>query len=328
MIVTSMRGERVLILGGAGFIGSNLAAECLALGASVTIFDALEPQSGGNIANLSDITSDVALVQHDIRSAERVAAAVRDHSLIFNCAALTSHPGSMRDPLANIDVNCTGVINVLEAIRHHNRDARFVQVGTSSQTGVMHVAPIDEWHAEFPLDIYSANKTVGEKYTLIYGRAYDMRTTVVRLANTYGPRACIRSPEFGFMNYFVGLALQNKALTVFGEGQQRRNISFVRDAVSALLTAGTSDAANGHVFFATANEQLTVRTVAESIASVIGGSVQFVEWPADRAAIEIGDAEISNQKMRTRLNWAPQYSLEDGLKLTRDYFASRLESYV
>jgi len=330
MTVARLQGQHVLVLGGMGFIGSNLALSCLEQGASVTVFDSIDPDAGGNRANISDTTAQgsMRVLVADVRDTEALAQAVRGATLVFHCAALTSHSGSMRDPRANIDVNCTGVINVLEAIRLSNPAAKLVYVGTSTQVGRMQQEPIDERHPEFPLDIYSANKSAGEKYVLIYARTYGLRATVVRLANNYGPRACIRTPEFGFMNYFVGLGLQGRAITVFGDGAQRRNISFVGDSVAALLAVALEESTNGEVYFATADQQVTVRQVSEAIADVIGGSVQFVEWPADRAAIEIGDAVISNDKLRSQLAWAPSCSLADGLARTRDYFASRMTSYL
>lgn len=324
----AMRGERVLIFGGLGFIGSNLARTCLDLGARVTIYDCLEPYSGGNMANIADIANDAEIVLNDIRNLDGVGAAIRNQHVVFNCAGVTSHSESLRDPYLNIDVNCRGVINVLEGGRRYNRDAKIVHVGTSTQIGRMQREPIDELHSEFPLDIYSANKVAGEKYTLIYGHAYGMRTSVVRLANNFGPRACIRTPEFGFMNYFIGLALQGKEISVFGDGAQLRNISYVSDSISAMLTVGRSDKANGEVFFATADHQVTVSEVAQAITKVIGGSVRFVEWPRDRAAIEIGDAVITNAKLRATLDWNPRFSLEQGLAQTRDYFATRLNEYL
>jgi UDP-glucose 4-epimerase len=263
-----------------------------------------------------------------VRNLDGVGMAIRDKDIVFNCAGFTSHPNSMRDPYEDIDVNCKGVVNVLEAGRRYNRDAKIVHVGTSTQIGKMQREPIDELHPEFPLDIYSANKTAGEKYTLIYGHAYGMRTTVVRLANTFGPRACIRTPEFGFMNFFIGLALQGKEITVFGEGLQKRNISYVEDSASALIAAALDDAANGKTFFATADEQITVRRVAEATAEVVGGKVRFVEWPPERAAIEIGDAVIANDKICQTLNWKPEISLEEGLRRTRDYFQPRIKDYL
>lgn len=323
-----LKRQKVLILGGLGFIGSNLAAACLEQGAEVTIYDCLDPHSGGNMTNIASFEKHLQLVLNDIRNLDGVGMAFRDKDIVFNCAGFTSHPNSMRDPYEDIDVNCKGVVNVLEAGRRYNRDAKIVHVGTSTQIGKMQREPIDELHPEFPLDIYSANKTAGEKYTLIYGHAYGMRTTVVRLANTFGPRACIRTPEFGFMNFFVGLALQGKEITVFGEGMQKRNISYVEDSAAALIAAALDDASNGESFFATADEQITVRRVAEATAEVVGGKVRFVEWPPERAAIEIGDAVIANDKIRRTLDWKPEISLEEGLRRTRDYFQPRIKDYL
>jgi len=234
----------------------------------------------------------------------------------------------MKDPLIDIDVNCKGVINLLEAARRFNPEMKIVHVGTSTQIGRMHTSPVDEWQSEFPVDIYSANKTASEKYVLIYGSAYKMRTTVVRLANIYGPRSNIKSPDFGFMNYFIGLGLQGKPITVYGDGSQLRNVSFVEDAVNALVLAAMDDEANREVFFATADRQYCVAEITKAICDQIGGTMQYVEWPRERQAIEIGDAVISNLRIKSRLNWQPQYSLEEGLAKTGEFFRSCLDKYL
>jgi UDP-glucose 4-epimerase len=323
-----MDGQRVLITGGLGFIGSNLARQCLALGAEVAIYDCLDPRSGGNIFNAHDIKDSVAIIFNDIRSAEGLSEAIVDQDVIFNCAAYTSHPNSMKDPLIDVDVNCKGVINLLEAARHLNPEVKIVHVGTSTQIGRMRFNPVTELHPEFPVDIYSANKSVSEKYVLIYASAYNMHTTVVRLANVFGPRSNIKSSDFGFINFFIGLALQGKELTVFGKGEQLRNISYVEDCTSALILASQSEAARGEVFFAAADRQYNVTDIAREITSVIGGTVKFVDWPKDREVIEIGDAVISNEKIRSTLNWAPRFDLNSGLKRTRDYFVNCLQEYL
>jgi UDP-glucose 4-epimerase len=234
----------------------------------------------------------------------------------------------MREPMIDIDVNCRGTVHVLEAARRFNPHVKIVHVGTSTQIGRMRSCPIDENHAEFPVDIYSANKTAAEKYVLIYGSAYKMRTTVVRLANTFGPRSNIRTPDFGIMNYFVGLAFAGKDLSVFGRGEQNRNAMFIDDTVAALMAAAGNDASNGHVLFAVGNRQHTVAEIAAAIVGNIGGNIRFVPWPKDREAIEIGDAEISNAKIRSVLNWAPQIDLDAGLRATKEYFAPRLKYYL
>lgn len=323
-----LKGKRVLITGGFGFIGSNLAHECVRQGAQVTIFDCLDPRSGGNIQNIQEVRGEVAMVINDIRNLEAICANVLNQDVVFNCAAYTSHPNSMREPYIDIDVNCKGVINLLEAMRRFNPEGKLVHVGTSTQIGKMRVDPIDENHPEFPFDIYSANKSASEKYTLVYGHAFKMHTTVVRLANNFGPRSNIRTPEFGFVNYFIGLALQGKEISVFGDGAQLRNISFVQDSVHALIRAAVDPKSDGHVFFATADRQLSVAEVSKTIAEVVGGKVRFVEWPPDRKAIEIGDAVIINEKIKSLLGWKPCVDLRDGLLRTREYFEPRQRLYL
>jgi UDP-glucose 4-epimerase len=326
--MTSLTGRRVLITGGLGFIGSNLARRCVEAGALVTVYDVLDPRSGGNMYNVRAFERDIQIVLNDIRAFDGVSGVIRGQDILFNCAAYTSHPNSMKEPLIDIDVNCKGVINVLEAVRRFNRDCKVVHVGTSTQIGRMVFTPITEEHPEFPVDIYSANKSASEKYVLVYGSAYRLRTTCVRLANVFGPRSNIRSPDFGFMNYFIGLGLQGKTITVFGEGKQLRTITYVDDVVEALIAAAMSEEANGQAFFAVGDRQNSVAEIARAIADVIGGRMQQVEWPRDREAIEIGDAIISNEKIRARLGWEALVGLTEGLEQTRDYFRPLLDHYL
>ncbi len=323
-----LRGRRVLITGGLGFIGSNLAHRCLELGARVTIYDCLDPRSGGNLYNIEDIRQDVELVLGDIRDFECLSAHVAGQEVVFHCAAYTSHPNSMREPFTDVDVNCKGTLILLEALRRFNPGARLVYLGTSTQVGRMYYRPIDELHVEFPVDIYSANKLAGEKYCLIYARAYGLPVTVVRLANVFGPRSNIKSPDLGFINYFIGLGLQGKEIPVFGEGRQLRNITYVEDCVEALVLAALSEQTVGEVFFAVSDQHYAVAEVAREVARVIGGRVKFVPWPEDRKAIEVGDALISNQKFRRVVPWTARYDLTSGLIRTRDYYIKCLDRYL
>jgi len=324
----SMNGQRVLITGGLGFVGSNLAHMCLELGAEVTIYDCLDPRSGGNMHNVDEIRDEVRVILNDIRNFEGICSVILNKDILFNCAAYTSHPNSMKEPLIDIDVNCKGVINVLEAARRFNSGIKIVQIGTSTQIGKMQFSPVTEAHAEFPLDIYSADKSASEKYVLIYGNAHEMKTTVVRLANVFGPRSNIRSSDFGFINYFVGLALQGRDLTIFGDGRQLRNISYVEDCTAAVVLAAMDERSNDEVFFAVADRQYSIAEIAQAIVDNIGGSLRFVDWPADRKAIEIGDAVISNEKIKAVLNWVPLFDLQSGLIRTRNYFSPRLKQYT
>lgn len=324
-----LKGQKILITGGLGFIGSNLAYKCLELGAEVTVYDCLHPRSGGNMYNLHGIRDSVKLCCYDLMDYGHLTDAILNKDIIFNCAASTSHPFSMVEPRVDLDINGMGVINLLEAVRCFDDQVKLVHLSTSTQLGRLHYRPADENHPEFPTDIYSANKSVSEKYVLIYGNAYPMRTTVIRLPNVFGPRASIHSPEFTFNNYFIGLALQDKDITVFGDGKQKRNVLYVDDAVSALILASQTDKVNNEVFFAVSDDHYSVAEIAEATAKYIGsGRVKFVPWPKERKLLEINDAIISNKKIKGVLSWEPQWDLKTGLVKTKEYFEKCLDKYL
>ena len=318
-----------MITGGLGFIGSNLAHRCLELGAHVAVTDNLDPHSGGSRYNVADVASSLELVLADMLDFDALVEHVARRDVVFNCAASTSHAFSMREPWSDLDVNGRGVVNLLEALRRFNPSARLVHVGTSTQLGPLVYEPADENHPEFPTDIYSANKSASEKYVLVYTRAYGLPATVLRLSNVYGPRACIRSPEFTFNNYFVGLALQDRDVTVYGDGAQLRNVLYVDDAVEALVVAAQSDRGCGQTFFAVGDRHYSVAEIAAATVEAMGrGRVAHVPWPPERESVEIGNAVISNAKMRAVFAWEPKIEFAEGLRRTRAYFEPCLHEYV
>jgi len=325
----SLKDKRILITGGLGFIGSNLAHKCVELGASVTIYDCLDPHSGGTLYNIHDIKDSVEVGFGDILNFDDVSRYIVNKDIIFNCSASTSHSFSMKEPWIDLDVNVRGVINLLEATRRFNKEIKFVHLGTSTQLGRLQFEIADEKHPEFPTDIYSANKSVSEKYVLIYGKAHRLSVTVLRLSNVFGPRAAIHSSDFTFNNYFIGLALQGQEITVFGKGNQLRNVLYVDDAVSAIILASQTDKTNNEVLFAVGDQHYSVAEIAQATVKYIGsGKVRFVEWPKGRREIDVGDAVISNKKIKSILPWAPKIDLKTGLIRARESFLPCLEQYL
>jgi len=226
----------------------------------------------------------------------------------------------MRDPQLDVTVNCIGTLNILEALRRFQPAARMVYVGTSTQIGPMIAKPITERHPVAPVDIYSANKAAAEYYCRIYASAYDMAVNSVRLPNVYGPRANISSPDFGFINYFIGLALRDQSLTIYGDGEQLRSVLYVQDAVTAFALAAQANS-RGKIWFAGDDRSVSVKELAESIVATCGaGRVLHVEWPDDRKRIDVGDIVIDSAQIKADLGWKAAVGLEEGMRATVGYF--------
>ena len=304
-----------LIVGGAGFVGANLARACLRAGMRVTVVDSLEPRLRATLDGLRAILPDITFVQLDMRDPE-LARVVVDKDVVFNCAGQTSHPISMKQPVFDAELNCLGHLALLETMRTHNPDAVVVYTSTSSVVGKA-TGTVDESQLERPLDIYSASKLAAEKYYRIYHTAHGLKTLVLRFPNIYGPFGK-GFPEFGFVNYFIHLAWSRDEIKIFGRGEQMRNLLHVDDVCDAMLSAARDVTQFGDPLFAAHDDHVSVREIAEQIIAVFGrGRLTHVEWPEDRKRIEIDDVSISSARLRAACSWRPTLSLRHGLERTK-----------
>ncbi len=315
------KNKRVLITGGLGFIGSNLAIDLVRLGARVTIVDALIPLGGGNEFNVKPIRDEIQVSISDIRDAERMAEAVREKDIIFNLAAQTSHIDSLTDPFYDLDINCRGTLVFLETCRKLNPEGRIVYAGTRAQYGKCATLPVHEKSLLNPTDIYGANRHTAEQYHFIYSRLYGLRVTSLRVNNTYGPRHQMKHPKFGVLNWFVRLAIDNEEIPIFGDGLQLRDYNYVTDVVQAFLLAGLSEAACGEVFNLGSDRPSPLVDFVRSIIKVVGrGRNVHKPWPTERQKIEIGDYIADISKAKALLKWSPQVPFEMGLEETARFY--------
>jgi UDP-glucose 4-epimerase len=308
----------ILITGGAGFLGSNLVRRCLEeKSCRVTVLDSLDPLVHSTTENLQEVWSQIRFIRGDIRNETLLAEVVQDQDVIFNCAAQTSHALSVQYPLLDAEINCLGSLKLLEAVRLLNKKAVVVYSSSSTVIGKALHKTADEDHAERPLEIYSANKGVAEKYYRIYHTHYDLKTVVLRFANLYGPFGK-GFPEFGFVNYFIHQAWTNQQIKIFGKGNQRRNVMYVDDAADILWRAVHEPRLIGETYLATGSQHLTVREIAETIVSVFQqGQVTHVDWPDERRRIEIGNVKLSSARLHAITNWKPHYDFMSGLQKTK-----------
>jgi UDP-glucose 4-epimerase len=308
----------ILIVGGAGFLGANLARRCLRdTGNRVTVLDSLEPHLRASTEPLREVWDRVRFVHGSMADDRLVADVVQGQDVILNCAAQTSHPLSLQLPLYDAEINCLGNLKLLETVRLLNPGAVIVYASSSTVIGKAVGDVVDETHGEKPLDIYSANKGVAEKYHRIYHRVHGLKTVVLRFANLYGPYGK-GYPEFGFVNYFIHLACADQEIRIFGAGQQTRNVMYVEDAAEILYRAALDERLLGETYFAVHDEHFTVLSIAAQIVRTFGrGRIVHVEWPDERQRIEIDKVRISGARLRALTGWAPAFSLAQGLEKTR-----------
>ncbi len=322
------RGRRVLVTGGLGFLGSNLAQALVELGAKPTLYDAMLPLYGGNRFNVSGIEDRVEVVVADIRDSGRLAESVSGKDVIFNIAAQTSHVDSMTDPRTDADMNCLGQINLLEAVRRNAPGARVVYAGSRAQFGRPEKVPVTEDTRGRPTDIYSVNKVAGEGYHFVYASAFGLKFSSLRISNAYGPRHQMKHGKYGILNWFIRVALDGGVIKVFGDGSQTRDYHFVDDVTRAFLLAGMRDEALGEAFNlggpAPAKFVDIVKLIVEAAGS---GGYEHVPWPDDRKAIEVGDFSADWSKIRNRLGWIPRTRLEDGIRATVEFYRKHRAEY-
>jgi UDP-glucose 4-epimerase len=283
------RGRKVMITGGLGFIGSNLARQLVDLEADVLLVDSLIPDYGGNLFNIDGIADRVRVNVADIRQQTTMNYLVQDRDVIFSLAGQVSHIDSMRDPYTDLDINCRSQLTVLEACRNHNPGVKVVFAGTRQVYGRPDSLPVDETHLVRPTDVNGINKAAGENYHIVYNNVFGVRGCSLRLTNVYGPRQLLKHSRQGFIGWFVRLAIEGRQISIYGDGSQQRDFVYVDDAADAFLRAGASDACNGEVFNIGGDEPITHRDLAAMLVRVAGsGTVQYVEWPPDKKAIDIG----------------------------------------
>jgi UDP-glucose 4-epimerase len=325
-VAAGYAGKRVLITGGLGFIGSNIARRIAEHGAKVLLVDSLIPEYGGNLYNISGFEDRVTVNISDVRDQFSMNYLVKDRDLMFNMAGTLSHTDSMTDPFTDLEINCRSQLSILESCRHHNPEIKIVFAGTRGQYGRARYLPVDENHPLSPTDVNGINNNAGEAYHLLYNRVYGIRATSLRLTNTYGPRHQMKHHRQGIINWFVRLAIEGREIPIYGDGNQVRDTNYVDDVVEALLIAGLSERADGEVFNL-GGEPANLLQLAEVITQLGGGTYRTIPYPESAKVIEIGDYVADSAKAHHILGWKPIVSLRDGLQHTVDFYVQNREHY-
>ena len=327
-MINHYSNRHVLITGGLGFIGSNLARALVAQGAVVTLVDSLIPEYGGNPFNIVDIRDRVSVNVCDVRDPFAMAYLIRGKDYLFNLAGQTSHLDSMTDPFTDLHINAAAQLSILEASRKVNTNIKIVFASTRQLYGKPEYLPVDEKHPIHPLDVNGINKLAGEWYHLLYNSVYGIRACALRLTNTFGPGMRVRDSRQTFLGIWIRLLIEGKPIRVFGDGLQLRDFNYVDDCVHALLLAGASDQANGRVYNLGSLEVVSLKALAEMMVELGGhGTFELVPFPPERKAIDIGDYYSDFSLIQRDLGWHPRVGLREGLKRTIEFYRAEYRNY-
>lgn len=322
------KSKKVLITGGLGFIGSNLARTLVNAGADVTLIDSLIPSYGGSLYNIGDIKTKVNVFKADIREEKKLPRFIKGQDFLFNLAGQTSHWDSMTDPAADLDINCRAQLSLLEACKKHNPKIRIVFASTRQIYGRPDALPVKETHPLRPVDINGINKVAGESFHLLYAKIHGMSTCALRLTNTIGPGMRIKDARQTFVGVWIRDILKGKRFEVWG-GDQKRDFTYIDDAVEAFLLAATYAEAKGAVYNLGGPSVTTLRELAETLVEINGtGGFQIRQFPKERAKIDIGDYYADYSLIKRKLGWRPKTDLRSALKQTLEYYRIELKHYL
>jgi len=327
--MTAKKSRRsVLVVGGCGFIGSNLVQALAKQAVDTTVIDGLARWGGGNVRHLHSVRGSVRLHRFNVRRAADHAEAFRNHDVIFVLIGTVGHLESMRDPQADLKRNCAAHLGLLETVRRVNPGAKLVVASTRQIYGRPHSLPIDETHPLRPVDVNGIHFQAVESYYRLYQETYGLRSVCLRLTNTYGPRMSLRRACYGFAPVVFRQALRGEPIRLFGDGRQRRDFHYVDDVVAALQAVAGLEMDRHEAYNLGGAAPVTLRRFCEVLTSHLDVPVRYEPLPDDRHGIDVGDYAASLEKFHAATGLQPQASLEDGIRRTVAYFVDRPGEYL
>ncbi len=323
-----LKNKNILITGGCGFIGSNLAHFLVESGANITILDSMIADYGGNLFNIHSIKNKININFSDMRDIHSMKYLVKEKDIIFNLAGQVSHIDSMKDPLTDLDINSRSQLTFLEACRLHNPKARIVFASTRQIYGIPNYLPVNEDHPINPIDINGVNKYSAEKLHSLYHKVYGIKTTSLRLTNVYGPKQLIKHNKQGFTGIFVREAIQGNTINLYGTGNQKRDFNYVSDVCEAFILAAIKKEAVGQIYNLGFHTPYSLTDFVSMLKKHCSFSYKKQPFPNEKKKIDIGSYYADYSKINNELGWTPRIDLDQGLKLTVDFYKKNINHYL
>jgi UDP-glucose 4-epimerase len=309
------RGRRALVLGGTGFIGQHLVLALVRSGARVTMLANTRPLSV-ELTALARSSPDSFVVAHGhVCEPALMERLVPGHDVIFPLAGKSGAVQSNDDPVADLEINCRGLLILLEAARTRNPAASIVYPSSRLVYGRATSLPVAETHATDPQSIYGIHKLASEKYLALYHHVHRLSTVVLRIGNPYGAEREPRQFTHGIINHFFRSALRGEPLTIFGDGTQSRDYVYIDDLVDAFLLAAMKPEAAGRVYNVGGGERITLQSAAQAVVDMVGGGqIVHQPWPAHHLLVETGDFVADTRRIHAELGWSPTTTWLQGLR--------------
>jgi UDP-glucose 4-epimerase len=322
-------GRRVLVTGGLGFLGSNLALALHRAGARVMVVDSLVAGCGGSIANLGGAARELRVEIADIAEVPKVWPLLENAEIVFNLAAEISHSADTRMAERDLSLNVSSQLAFLGLCAEARPGIRVVYTSTRQVYGAPLYLPVDERHPVQPIDFNGVHKQAASHYHLLMTRMGKLDAVVLNLTNIYGPRLALDVPGQGFLAQYVAQALRGNGLKIFGDGSQTRDPLFVEDAVEAILLAGLAPLSEHRVFNVGHPEVWALRDIAMLVSEIAGlPAPEFIPFPENRRAIDIGSYATDTRLTHSVLGWQASTRLPDGIRMTLKHYGENAGAQV
>ena len=328
-MISAFKNRKVLVTGGLGFIGSNLALRLVRAGARVVIVDSEVAGCGANRHNIAAAAADLQVIVADVGDAASFAREIRGCSAIFNLAGEVSHIHSMRDPGRDAALNAMSQLRFLEECARQEPGVRVVYAGTRQIYGTPQYLPVDERHPIQPVDFNGVHKYAATAYHLLWSGLGRIDARVLCLTNIYGPRLAIRLSDQGFLGNFLRRGLLEQTIEIFGDGRQLRDPVYVDDAVDAFLLAAAADHPPSRLWNVGGHQALSVAEIAAVIGTAAGAPPPVCRpFPEAHKGIDIGSYCSDSTRIREELGWHPQVAFAEGVRRSLEYFQREFPHYL
>ncbi len=323
------KNKNILITGGLGFLGSNLANKLVELDANVSIIDNLNPLYGGNLYNVKNIKDKVAIYIDNARNEEIMFPLVSEADIIFHFAAQVSYIDSLSYPYKDFDLNAKMTLEILELCRKHNPKAKIIFSSSRMVLGKITTEKMTEQTPANPLSLYGIHKLTSEKYLQMYFKDFGINSTIFRITNPYGKLQQIKHNKYSLVGWFVKEAMLGNTIKIFGNGEQYRDYIYADDIINAFLATVSNPKSNGEIINLGSGTSTKFKDMVETVVKIVGnGKVEYVPWPKDYENIETGDVITDVSKLKSLSNWKPEYTINEGIQETFNYYKNNILRYI